>query len=51
MLFNRGEGDYALTLLSFAYAQVSDFYSMYNDIGSEDSDGSEITYGKIYFNV
>lgn len=51
MLFNRGEGDAAINLLNFAYAQIKEMYAYYNNRWSEDPDGQSVTYEKKYFNI
>lgn len=51
MLFNRWEEDRALNLLAFAYAQLREFYSFYNNQASEDMDGQAVTYSNRYFNI
>lgn len=51
MLFNRGEGDAAINLLNFAYAQIKEMYAYYNNKASEDIDGQSVTYEKRYFNI
>jgi hypothetical protein len=51
MLFNRWEEDRALNLLAFAYAQLREFYSFYNNQASEDMDWQSVGYSNKYFNI